>query len=53
MEQQEIRLKLIEIAARTPHNAHPSGHAAGVLETVKLWENYVNPPVKTLGVPKK
>lgn len=36
----EIRLRLIEAAARAP-NVHTKGFAAGVLEQAKEWEQYV------------
>lgn len=58
MDQQELRLRLIEAASKIPHNTHPAGAAAGVVETAKLWETHVCPPpgtvppVSKLGLPK-
>ena len=55
MDQAEIRLRLIEAAARNPV-PHPGGFVAGVLAAAKEWEAYVNfPPAGkgTLGLPKK
>jgi hypothetical protein len=57
MTHEEIRVRLIEIAARTP-NHHVDGHAAGVLEAAKVWEPWVlgeAKPAETkgkLGLPK-
>lgn len=58
MDQAEIRLRLIEAAARNPDPRHGGGFAAAVLETVSKWEQYVvgagAPPGKgTLTLPKK
>ncbi len=44
MDQMELRLKVIEIAAKHPHSGHTGGYAAGVLDTVKVWEAYVRKP---------
>lgn len=56
MDEREIRLRLIEAAARSPM-VHPEGFAAGVLETAAKWEEYVLPKISggkgTLGLPKK
>jgi hypothetical protein len=59
MEDREIRLRLIEAAARNPL-PHPQGFAAGVLETATKWEEYVlkisGPSAQkdgTLKLPKK
>ena len=60
MDQAEIRLRLIEAAARNP-TPHRDGFAAGVLEAAQKWEQYVrgdsapqSPQGKgTLGLPKK
>lgn len=49
---QEIRLRLIEAAARNPV-PHKDGYAAGILEAAKLWEEYVVAARKPLGLPKK
>lgn len=56
MEPVEVRLRLIEAAAKNP-TPHAEGYAAGVLETVARWEKWVfeNSGVSkgTLGLPKK
>ena len=59
MEQAELRLRLIEAAAKNP-TPHKDGYAAGVLETARAWEIYVRDPTNgprgregTLGLPKK
>lgn len=57
MDQAEIRLRLIEAAARNP-TPHPDGFAAGVLAAAGAWEQYVNFSVAgeakaTLTLPKK
>jgi hypothetical protein len=59
MNPEEIRLRLIEAAARAQH-IHKDGYAAGVLETAQLWEGYVIPKISgvpagqgTLKLPKK
>lgn len=52
MDEREIRLRLIEAAARNPL-PHAQGLAAGVLETAKVWEAYVLGKTGTLGLPKK
>lgn len=55
MDQQELRLRLIEAASKLPHNTHPAGPAAGVVETARLWETHVTAVVKVdkpLGLPK-
>lgn len=54
MDEREIRVRLIEAAARNPL-PHPQGFAAGVLGVAGQWEQYV---LKisgkgTLGLPKK
>lgn len=49
---QEIRLRLIEAAARNP-TPHKDGYAIGILEAAKAWEEYVVQTRKTLGLPKK
>jgi hypothetical protein len=41
MDAQEIKLRLVEAAAKNP-TPHPDGFAAGVLETTRLWFEYVN-----------
>lgn len=59
MDQTEIRLRLIEAAARNPDPRHAAGFAASVVETATTWEAWVNfstagggqRPI--LGVPKK
>jgi hypothetical protein len=58
MDEREIRLRLIEAAAKVPHNTHPAGVAAGVLETARAWEAFILRPeekpgksTKTLGLP--
>ena len=50
MEQSELRLRLIEAAAKNP-TPHKDGYAAGVLETATKWEQFVKGG--TLTVPKK
>lgn len=57
MDEREIRLRLIEAAARNPV-PHADGFAAGVLASARLWEEYVLPKISgakpsTLGLPKK
>lgn len=57
MDRQEARLRCIEAAARNPV-PHAQGYAAGVLETARLWEEYIFsnvgvPGKGTLGLPKK
>lgn len=58
MEPSEIRLRLIEAAAKNPI-PHRDGFAAGVLEQAKTWEAWVNfsnagsAKSGTLTVPKK
>lgn len=52
MDEREIRLRLIEAAARHP-TPHPVGYAVGVLETAEKWEKYVLSKSSTLGLPKK
>jgi hypothetical protein len=58
MDSQEIRLKLIEIAARSPM-PHPLGYVAGVVEAATAWEKFVNFSTageeqrRKLGLPKK
>jgi len=60
MDQNEIRLRLIEAAARAPM-AHPDGFSAGVVATAEQWLRFVAPldgpaakdPRGTLGLPKK
>jgi hypothetical protein len=44
MDDREIRLRLIEAAAKAP-NAHPKGFAEGVLEQAALWEEFVTASV--------
>lgn len=41
MEPTEIRLRLIEAAARNPDPRHAGGFAQSVVDTAKLWEQYV------------
>lgn len=41
MDQAEIRLRLIEAAARNPDPRHAGGFAASVLETARTWEGFV------------
>lgn len=56
MDQAEIRLRLIEAAARNPDPRHAGGFVAGVLAAAKEWEEYVNFQAAgkgTLGLPKK
>jgi hypothetical protein len=59
MDDREIRLRLIEAAAKAP-NAHPKGFAEGVLEMAQSWGRYVRDDLnalekmgKPLGLPKK
>ena len=54
MDQAEIRLRLIEAAARNP-TPHRDGFAAGVVEMAEKWEDYIlkNSGKGTLGLPKK
>jgi hypothetical protein len=40
VDEREIRLRLIEAAARNPV-PHPEGFAAGVLAAAQQWEAYV------------
>ena len=58
----EVRLRLIEAAARNPDPRHEGGFAASVRETAAAWESFVNfstteapAPDKrgTLSLPKK
>lgn len=54
MDQAEIRLRLIEAAARNPDPRHAGGFAASVLDAAAKWEAYVVGNVKApLGLPKK
>lgn len=46
----EVRLRLIEAAARAP-NFHKDGFVAGVVETAKVWHEWVKGG--TLGLPGK
>ena len=41
MDSLEIRVRLIEAAARHPHSTHQDGHAAGVLAAAQLWFGWV------------
>lgn len=43
MNEQEIRLRCIEAAAKAP-NSHTGGYAAGVLEQAQLWYNWIVDP---------
>lgn len=52
MDEREIRLRLIEAAARNPV-PHKDGFAAGVLDAAQKWEQYVTGAKGTLGLPKK
>lgn len=52
MDQAEIRLRLVEAAARNPV-PHKDGFAAAVLEAAQRWEQYVTGAKGTLGLPKK
>ena len=52
MDADEVRLRLIEAAARAPV-VHPDGPAAGVLETARAWEDWVVGRKPTLGLPPK
>lgn len=55
MDAAEIRLRLIEAAARNPV-PHTDGFAAGVLEAAAKWEEFVTGKISgkgTLGLPKK
>jgi hypothetical protein len=53
MDEREIRLRLIEAAAKAP-NAHSKGYAEGVLEMARQWEEFVlKNSGKPLGLPKK
>lgn len=62
METSELKLRLIEAAARAP-NAHAKGYAAGVLADAEAWLAWVLdigpnkgaevPKTGTLHVPKK
>lgn len=53
MEDREIRLRLIEAAARNPV-PHDDGFIAGVLAAAQKWEQYVLAKSgSTLGLPKK
>ena len=53
MDAPEIRLRLVEAAARFPV-PHKDGFAAGVLEAAQKWEAYVlSKNSGTLGLPKK
>lgn len=53
MDQQELRLRLIEAASKLPHSTHPAGPAAGVVETARLWEAHVAPSVGSVPPPGK
>ena len=55
MDQAEIRLRLIEAAARNPDPRHAEGFVASVLAAAQKWEEYVTDNGKkgTLGLPKK
>lgn len=48
MDEREIRLRLIEAAARNPL-PHAQGFAAGVIETAAIWEQFVRGPQKISG----
>lgn len=50
MDANEIRLRLVEAAAKNPL-PHAEGFAAGVLETARAWEAYVQGAEKNSGVP--
>lgn len=50
MEPTEIRLRLIEAAAKNP-TPHKDGFVAGVLEAAAKWEQFVKG--NTLTAPKK
>ena len=59
MDANEIRLRCIEAAAKTPA-VHPQGHAAGVQETAAQWaawvmgsESVADKGRAILGLPKK
>ena len=55
MEEREIRLRLIEAAARNPQ-PHDNGYAVSVREAAECWFRWVtNSTVsnKPLGLPKK
>lgn len=54
MEPSEIRLRLIEAAAKNPL-PHKDGLVAGVLDQAKAWEQWVAGTAKpgTLTLPKK
>lgn len=55
MDEREIRLRLVEAAARFPV-PHKDGFAAGALEAAQKWEQYVLGKISgsgTLGLPKK
>lgn len=40
MTPEEIRMRAIEAAAKNPQ-PHPDGYTAGVLETAKLWSDWI------------
>lgn len=40
MTPEEIRMRAIEAAAKSPQ-PHADGYAAGVLDTAKLWSDWV------------
>lgn len=50
MDSLEIRLRLVEAAAKNPL-PHAQGFAAGVLETARTWEAYVQGAEKNPGEP--
>lgn len=59
MDQAEIRLRLVEAAAKNPI-PHRDGFSMGVLEQAKLWETWVlektgasGPAKGTLTLPRK
>ena len=56
MDVREIRVRLIEAAAKHPHGAHSGGFADGVLKTAQEWEKWVGQDDEkareTLGLPK-
>lgn len=51
MDQTEIRLRLIEAAARNPDPRDAEGFAASVVKTAAKWEQFVKG--STLTVPPK
>ena len=52
MDEREIRLRLIEAAARNPQ-PHAAGYAAGVKESAECWFAWVMAAKAPLGLPKK